>query len=74
MVAEGRRKKGGGDVHVYILISDLNRTLDEFEYGAATSLVDFYGLRDKGGRRTAKRLEGVILEKSCLFETASTRY
>ena len=60
LIAEGRRKKGGGDVHVDILILDLSDALDK--YDAATSLVDFYGFRDREGR-TAEQLEGVILEE-----------
>lgn len=60
LVGSGTRKVGGGDVHVDILISDLILTLDEFD--AATSLVDFYGFRDREGR-TAEQLESVILEE-----------
>lgn len=60
LVGSGTRKVGGGDVHVDILISDLIRTLDEFD--AATSLVDFYGFRDRE-ERTAEQLESVILEE-----------
>ena len=60
LVGSGTRKVGGGDVHVDILISDLIRTLDEFD--AATSLVDFYGFRDREGR-TVEQLESVILEE-----------
>ena len=62
LVGSGTRKVGGGDVHVDILTSDLIRTLDEFEFDAATSLVDFYGFRDREGR-TAEQLESVILEE-----------
>lgn len=62
LIASGRRKDGGGDVHVDILISDLIDALNEGEYSAATSLVDFYGFRDKGDR-TAEQLEGFILDE-----------
>ena len=62
LIASGRRKGGGGDVHVDILISDLFDALNEGEYSAATSLVDFYGFRDKGDR-TAEQLEGFILNE-----------
>ena len=62
LVGSGARKAGGGDVHADILISDLSNALDEFEYDAVTSLVDFYGFRDPEGR-TAEQLENVILEE-----------
>ena len=62
LVGSGARKAGGGDVHVEILISDLSNALDELEYDAVTSLVDFYGFRDREGR-TAEQLENIILEE-----------
>ena len=62
LVGSGARKAEGGDVHVDILISDLSNALDEFEYDAVTSLVDFYGFRDPEGR-TAEQLENAILEE-----------
>ena len=62
IVGSGTRKLGDGDVHVDILTSDLIRTLDEFEYDAATSLVDFYGFKKREGR-TAEQLEAVVLEE-----------
>ena len=60
LIGTGTRKKGGGDVHVNILISDLGDALDGG--GAATSLVDFYGFRDREGR-TAEELESFVLQE-----------
>lgn len=60
LIGTGTRKKGGGDVHLNILISDLGDALDGG--GAATSLVDFYGFRDREGR-TAEELESFVLQE-----------
>ena len=57
LVGINRRKKGGGDVNVDDLVMDLCDALDQ--YGAATSLVDFYGFRGRGGQ-TPEELEGLV--------------
>lgn len=51
---------GGGDVHVERLVSDMVHLRRSFD--AVTSLVDFYGFRDKEDR-TVEALEEYLMQK-----------
>ena len=57
LLGRARSRRGGGDVTLDRLAKEMRHL--QYRYDAVTSLVDFYGLRDKDDRRPDELIEAI---------------